>query len=538
MAEQKRMACTSLRSDERIHGEYENALLEIERELGGRHPMYIGGREVEAPGEFEARSPIDTGILLGTFQEGNEDHARDGIAAAREAFDEWSQRDWKDRVRIIRSVADALEGRLFLLAALITYEAGKNRFEALAEVGEAIDMLRHYCDIYEKNDGYVRSMRSAAPDEVCRSVMRPYGVWAVISPFNFPIALAAGMIAAALLTGNTVVFKPTSKTPLSGVHLYRIFTGNGIPPGALNLVTGPGGPFGEVVVAHPDVAGIAFTGSRKVGMWLHRRFTELQPYPKPIVMEMGSKNPTIVTASADLDKAVEGVARAAFGYAGQKCSATSRVYVQRAVADRFVEALMVWIDEMETGDPRRREVFFGPLIDEHALNTYLRAIEEARRVGATLVAGGEVLERGLYAQGLYVRPALVTGLPRGHRLLREEFFVPFLAVETVDTLDEAIALANDTEYGLTAGIFSEDEAEIEEFFDRIRFGVCYSNRSGGATTGAWPGAQPFSGWKASGSTGRGVGGPYYLLSFVREQSQTRVQEETAARAGGYEGTYG
>jgi 1-pyrroline-5-carboxylate dehydrogenase len=519
---QTEVTYVSIESDESLHGEYEAALLAIEREFGESHPMYIGGREVRASGEFEVRSPIDPNILLGTFAAGGEEHVREAVAAANEAFPGWSRQDWRERAGIARKTADAIEDRLFKLAALLTYEAGKTRYEALAEVGEAAAMLRYYCDVYEENDGYTTVMNSSAPGEECRSVMRPYGVWAVISPFNFPIALAAGMITGALLTGNTVVFKPTSKTPLAGVTLYRLFAAAGVPPGALNLVTGPGGPFGEAVVAHPDVAGIAFTGSRAVGTWLARQAAAVQPYHRPLVLELGSKNPVIVTASADIEKAAEGVARAAFGFAGQKCSAASRVYVQSPVAERFCEALRKRTEKMEVGDPRRREVAFGPLIDDDARLTYRKAVEEALRDGGRLVAGGTV--RG----GGYVRPTVIAGLAHDHRLFRDELFVPVLLVGTFEELDEALALANATDYGLTAGIFAEDPAEIETFFEGIRFGVVYANRRGGATTGAWPGAQPFGGWKASGSTGRGAGGPYYLLSFVREQAQTRVTERAAA----------
>ena len=518
---QESVTYVSLESDESFHGEYEAALLAIEQEFGKRHPMYIGGREVTAPGEFEARSPIDRGILLGTFFAGEKEHAREAIAAANEAFPGWRRRDWRERAGIVRRTADAIESRLFPLAALLTYEAGKTRYEALAEVGEAVAMLRYYCGVYEQNNGYIVPLHSPAPGEECRSVMRPYGAWAVISPFNFPVALAAGMIAGALLTGNTVVFKPTSKTPLSGVNLYRLFIAGGVPPGALNLVTGPGGPFGEVVAAHPGVAGIAFTGSRAVGTWLAQQAAAAQPYPGPLVAEMGSKNPVIVTASADIEKAVEGVARAAFGFAGQKCSAASRVYVHATVAERFSTALRGRVERMEVGDPRRREVAYGPLIDDDARATFQRAVEEAVRDGGRILAGGEVP-----GDGLYVRPTVITGLLHDHRLYAEELFVPVLLVDTVETLDEALALANATDYGLTAGIFAEDPEEIGYFFDRIRFGVVYANRRGGATTGAWPGAQPFGGWKASGTTGRGAGGPYYLLSFVREQAETRVTEPT------------
>jgi 1-pyrroline-5-carboxylate dehydrogenase len=270
------------------------------------------------------------------------------------------------------------------------------------------------------------------------------------------------------------------------------------------------------------VDGIAFTGSREAGMWLYRNITARQPWPKPIVAEMGSKNPVIVTEHADLGKAVEGVARAAFGYSGQKCSATSRVYVQETVAGDFTGLLKRRTEDLKLGDPRERDVFLGPVIDGKARDTFNEAVDLARKEGGTVITGGRIRNDGRLARGNYPEPTIVTGLPRGHPLERRELFVPFLVIDAFATLDEALGRANDTEYGLTAGIFSEDEGEVEAFFREIRFGVCYSNRRGGATTGAWAGHQPFGGWKASGSTGKGVGGPYYLLSYLREQAQTRL----------------
>jgi 1-pyrroline-5-carboxylate dehydrogenase len=352
--------------------------------------------------------------------------------------------------------------------------------------------------------------------------MKPHGTWAVISPFNFPLDLAAGMASAALLTGNTVVLKPTSAAPLAGLNLYRAFISGGVPAGAINCVTGPGGLFGEAAVSSPDVDGIAFTGSRDAGMWLFRNFPARQPYPKPLVAEMGSKNPVIVTAKADLEKAVEGVVRGAFGYSGQKCSATSRVYVQEPVAREFVESLKKRTGTLKIGDPRERGVFMGPVIDEKARKTFVEAVDLCKKDGGTVITGGKVPDGGLFSKGYYVEPTLVTGLPQGHQLEKRELFVPFIMIDTFSTLDEALGKANDTEYGLTAGIFSEDKDEVETFFGEIRFGVCYSNRRGGATTGAWAGHQSFGGWKASGSTGKGVGGPYYLLSYMREQARTRL----------------
>jgi 1-pyrroline-5-carboxylate dehydrogenase len=525
MPERKKITYTSLLADESIHSRYEEALEAIAAKFGHRHPMFIGERGIFSNVEFEVRSPIDTDILIGYFQKGHEDDAKKAIEEAKKAQPDWMKKDWKERVRIFRNAAEHLEDKMFLLAALITYEAGKNRYEAIAEVSEAIDFLRYYCDVYEQHEGFVTPMTSSDPREKCLSMMRPHGLWAVISPFNFPIALAANMASAALLTGNTVVFKPTSVAPFSGLKLYQILIQSGVPPGVLNIVTGPGGPFGDVIVGHPDVDGIAFTGSREVGMWLHREFTARQPYPRPVVSEMGSKNPTIVTASADLQAAVEGVTRAAFGYGGQKCSATSRVYVQEEVASKFIFALKARVEALKVGDPREKDVFIGPVINEPALATYMDAVHMAKndiKNGGSIITGGKILDDGALARGFYATPTVVTGIPRGHRLFTDELFVPFLVVDTFTTLEEALHQANNTEYGLTAGIFSENTREISDFFDAIQFGVTYANRDGGSTTGAWPGAQPFGGWKGSGSTGRGVGGPYYLLSYMREQARTRL----------------
>ncbi|MDD5419427.1 MAG: aldehyde dehydrogenase family protein [Methanomicrobiaceae archaeon] len=526
MSGRDKMTYVSLLSDESIHEEYEAALLSIEAELGQHHPIYIGERSIASEEEFEVRSPIDSDILIGYFQKGGREHALDAVGEAKRSFDTWSGVDWSDRMQKIRAAADTLEHRKYLLAALITYESGKNRFEAIAEVGEAIDMLRYYCDVYEQQEGYRISLPGSAPDERSRSVMKPHGTWVVISPFNFPLVLAAGACSAALLTGNTVVFKPTSETPFCGLKLYEAFVESGVMPGAINMVTGPGKTFGEAVVAHPDVDGIAFTGSKAVGMWLHRNFALKQPYPKPFIAEMGSKNPTIVTSSADLESAVEGVARAAFGYSGQKCSATSRVYVHISVAQQFTDALRARAEAMAVGDPRERDVFLGPLISQAALETYRESLDLAVRDGGTIISGGEVLSGGLYDGGHYVTPTIVAGLPEGHRIFKEELFVPLVSLGTFNTFEEALFLANSTDYGLTAGIFSGDTEEIGRFFRYIRFGVCYANRKGGATTGAWPGSQPFGGWKASGSTGRAVGGPYYLISFMREQAQTIAGERS------------
>jgi len=522
----KKITYVSLFADESLHPAYEEALKRVEKEyLGRSYPMYIGGREVYSEeGEFESRSPIDTSILVGKFQRGGRRHIREAIEEAKKAFERWSGRGWRERVAVMRRAAELIDERKFEIAAVITYEVGKNRLEALAECWEAIDALNYYANVMEENNGYEKELGPGGPGERCRMVAKPYGVWVVISPFNFPFMLANGMIQGALLTGNTVVFKPTSEAPLSGLMLYRIFRDAGVEAGAINFVTGPGDAFEDEVVTNPDVAGIAFTGSKDVGMRLYRRFTSSQPWPKPLLLEMGSKNPTIVTDKADVKKAVLGVIRAAFGYDGQKCSATSRVYVQRGVRDRFVDELVRETSQLKIGDPRRREVFMGPVINRRAYENFIKYVEEAKRDGGEILYGGEVLKGGEYDKGYYVQPTIITNLPRDHELFKKELFLPILLVETVESLEEALKEANNTEYGLTAGIFSEDEHEVSYFMEKIQFGVVYANRRGGATTGAWPGAQTFVGWKASGATGKGVGGPHYLLTFLREQSRTTVEE--------------
>ena len=486
--------------------------------------MYIGDDEVVSDaGEFERRSPIDTSISVGFFPLGQRVHARDAIEAAKAGFKVWGSTPWRERVRILERTAKLIDQRKFEIAVAITYEVGKNRLEALAECWEAVDAISYYAALMRRQDGYTIRMGPGGAGERCKLVCKPLGVWPVISPFNFPFMLASGMALGALITGNSVILKPTSEAPLTGLMLYKVFADAGVPPGAVNYVTGPGANFEEEFTSNPAVAGIAFTGSRDVGMRLYREFLSKQPYPKPILLEMGSKNPTIVTAKADIAKAVEGTVRAAFGYGGQKCSATSRIYVQNKVKQRFLSALTDRVDRLKVGDPREKDVFMGPVINERAVKTFQDAVKEADEAGAEIVTGGVVVREGLGPKGYYVSPTVITGLPSNHRLFSDELFVPLVVVDTFESVDEAIAKANATEYGLTAGIFSKDAREVERFFGAIKFGVVYANRSGGSTTGAWPGAQSFTGWNASGATGRGVGGPHYLLNFLRDQTQTDVK---------------
>jgi 1-pyrroline-5-carboxylate dehydrogenase len=513
----------TLLADKSIHPKYEAALTKFEGKLGQRYPMFIGGEEVwSEAGEFNHHSPIDTSIIVGRFQIGTENHAKCAIAAAKEAFQHWNQCDWRKRVKILTKVAVLIDKRKFDIAAVITYEVGKNRLEALAECWEAIDAIKYYIKILQENNGYIEKMDNGGPGENCKVVSKPFGVWPIISPFNFPFMLANGMALGALITGNTIILKPTSEAPLTGLMLYHVLKDAGIPKGVINYVTGPGPNFEEEFVSNRDVAGIAFTGSRDVGMRLYREFLTQQPYPKPMVFEMGSKNPVVVTSSADINKAVEGTIRSAFGYGGQKCSAASRIYVQSNIRDKFLQALEKRVEKIVVGDPREKEVFMGPVINKTAVEKFKGALTETKEAGGKVLTGGKVLSKVKFKNGFYLSPTVIIGLQQTHRLFKDELFTPLIVVEEFKTLEEAISKVNDTDYGLTAGVFSEDPKEIEAFMNQAQFGVLYGNRSGGATTGAWPGAQSFTGWGASGSTGRGIGGPHYLLNFLRDQSQTLV----------------
>jgi 1-pyrroline-5-carboxylate dehydrogenase len=511
----------TLSADESIHPKYEAALKKFEKELGSRYPMFIGGEELWSDvGEFEHHSPIDASITVGKFQVGTQDHAKRAITKAKEAFPHWSRRSWQERVSTLNKAANLIDERKFDIAVAITYEVGKNRLEALAECWEAIDAIKFYTKIMNENNGYVKKMEGCNPNEDCKVISKPFGVWPVISPFNFPFMLANGMALGALLTGNTVILKPTSEASLTGLMLYNVFKDAGVPEGAINYVTGPGPNFEAEFVSNKDVAGIAFTGSREVGMRLYWEFLTKQSYPKPTVLETGSKNPVVVTSSASISKAVEGTVRSAFGYGGQKCSAASRIYVHSRIRDKFLEALRERTEKIVVGDPREKEVFMGPVINKAAVEKFNMALTEAKEAGGELLSGGKVITDGKFKNGFYISPAIIIGLPQTHRLFKEELFIPLIVVGEFKTLEKAVAKVNDTYYGLTAGIFSEDQNEIQTFMDQVRFGVLYANRSGGATTGAWPGAQSFSGWNASGATGRGVGGPHYLLNFLRDQSQS------------------
>jgi 1-pyrroline-5-carboxylate dehydrogenase len=515
-----RVTYATLSADnEELHAAYDAGLRLASSWLGGDISGYVSGEPRAGGPPFTVTSPGDLSLTLCQVHAATQADVEDAVRAASGAAGRWARTPWRQRIAVLRAAADLISERSNELAALMSLEVGKNRLEALGDVEEAADLIRYYCQQVEDHDGFTAPMGTLNPRENNVSVLRPYGVWAVISPFNFPMALAAGPAGAALAAGNTVVLKPSPQGSFTAARLYECFRDAGLDRDVLHLLPG-GDDVGAALVAHPGVSGLTFTGSYATGMSIYRQFAT--SYPKPVICEMGGKNPAIVSARADLDVAADGVARSAFGLSGQKCSACSRVYVHRDVLEAFVAKLAERAGSLVVGDPTSREAFLGPVINAESVARFERAVEHARSDG-DVVAGGNVLRgAGALPDGHYLAPTVVTGLADDDWVFRDELFVPLVAVAPYDTLDQALALANDTELGLTAGFFSADQGEVDQFLDQIQAGVVYVNRAAGATTGAWPGVQPFGGWKGSGSGGKAGGGPYYVQQYLREQSRTVV----------------
>lgn len=493
---------------------FEDAVESVKKKFGKNYPCIINGKEVFSEQTFDVRSPSDTRIILGAFPKLDETHTNDAILAAKNAFVKWSHMSYQERARIFKETADEFSKIKFELAAWMSFENGKTRIEAINDVDESIDFMRFYSFQLEKNEGFCKHTPHPNPHEKTKSILKPYGVWGIIAPFNFPSAIAIGMTTGALLTGNTTVLKPASAAPLSSYFFADIIKSK-IPYGAINFVTGEGRVVGRTIIESDNVDGIAFTGSQAVGMTSFKKFTETTA--KPFIAEMGGKNPVIVTENANLEKASEGVMRAAFGFGGQKCSACSRVYVQKEIADEFIKKLVEKSKSLKIDMPWSADTFLGPVINDESVSKFENAVNLAKKDGKIILGGERIKE---YEHGYFVQPTIVTNLPKDHRLITEELFLPFLCIDTYDDFDEAIKLANKSEYGLTAGIFSEDKKQLEEFFEKIQAGTVYANRESSATTAALVQSQPFVGWKGSGITGKGAGGEYYLQQFLRSQTQT------------------
>ncbi len=480
-----------------MHTRFDAALAELNRSLGATHPLYINGEDRVTAKHDTRRSPIDQRRILGHFSLATVDDVNDAMAAAQAAFPGWRATPMEERVRLLKRVAALIEERVYDIAAAMSLEVGKNRMEGLGEVQETADFFNLYADDYAGQNGFDHPL----PDDPLPD-------------------FAGGPVAAALITGNTVVLKTATDTPWSGRLLSDCIRDAGLPRGVFNYLNGGGSVVGEALLNHPSTAGITFTGSVDVGMHIYRTMAS-GVYPRPCIAEMGGKNACIVTANADLDRAADGIVRSAFGLSGQKCSAVSRIYVDDKVADPLIKRLQEKIAAITIGDPSLQKNWLGPVTTASALKNYERYSKELTENGARILSGGKRLAEGELTHGYFVAPTLAEA-PATHPLFKEEMFVPITMLCRVRDRAEAVQLANDSQFGLTAGCYGNDE-DAAYFFDNIEAGVTYVNRPQGATTGAWPGYQPFGGWKGSGSSGKGIASFYYLAQYQREQSQTKVE---------------
>src|SRR3989475_3125280 len=359
-----------------VHRRFDAALAEVNRSLGATHALYINGEDRDSTRHDTRRSPIDQRRVLGHFPLASVANANDAMAAAQAAFPSWRAIPTVERVRLLKRVATLIEERVYDIAAALTLEVGKNRMEALGEAQETADFFTLYAEQFERHGGFDRPL----PDDPLsthvsrnRSVLKPYGPWVVIAPFNFPLALAGGPVAAALVTGNTVIVKGATATPWAGRLLADCVRDAGLPPGVFNYLSGQGEVVGAALIGDPAVAGVTFTGSHEVGMRIARAL-QAPPFPRPCIAEMGGKNACIVTAAADLDRASTGIVRSAFGMGGQKCSALSRLYVHEQVADALLAKLLQQTESIGIGDPARREHWLGPLTTQTAYDNYGRYV--------------------------------------------------------------------------------------------------------------------------------------------------------------------
>jgi 1-pyrroline-5-carboxylate dehydrogenase len=506
-----------------LHASFDDAVARVRARLGGRQALHVAGEDRPAARYFVKTNPADSAEILGEFPAADAADAAAALSAAAAAWPRWRRTPLAERARLLRRVARLIEERVFDIAAALTLEVGKNRMEALGEAQECADFFSLYCEDFERHGGFDRAL----PDDPLkshashnRSVLKPYGPWVVIAPFNFPLALAGGPTAAALITGNTVVVKSATATPWADRLLADCIRDAGLPPGVFNYLSGPGAVVGATLVAHRLAAGVTFTGSHAVGMDIVRAL-QAPPFPRPCIAEMGGKNACIVSAAADLERAATGIVRSAFGMGGQKCSALSRLYVDARVADTLLEKLLTQVQALRIGDPTRREHWLGPVTTTAGYDNYARYAAALGADGGRILSGGEQLRDGGRERGLFVRP-MIAEAPLAHPLWNEEMFLPILMLHRVASNDEAMGLANRSPLGLTAGFYGGAD-EVGWFNEHIEAGVTYANRPQGATTGAWPGYQAFGGWKGSGSTGKAIGSFYYLPQYMREQSQTVVE---------------
>jgi 1-pyrroline-5-carboxylate dehydrogenase len=487
------------------------ALVHVESELGREYDIVIGGKRLKTAGKIVSTNPARPAEVIGVHQRAGAEHVEGAMQAAQAAFLTWSKVPVEERAGLLFRAAELIRERSFEFCAWLTFEVGKNWGEADADVGETIDFLEFYGrEALRLNDAKTPIQ---FPGERNQLKYVPLGVGAVIPPWNFPFAIMAGMTAASIVTGNTVILKPSVDAPTIAAKFFELLEEIGLPDGVVNLCPGEGPEFGSAVVAHPQTRFIAFTGSKAVGLEIHERAAKTpagQVFIKRTILEMGGKDSIIVEADSDVDAAVDGVVASAFGFNGQKCSACSRAIVAADIYDVFCDKLREKVSKIKTGDPAEN-VYTGPVISEKAYRKTLDYIEIGKKEG-TVLNGGHAIENA--AGGYYIAPTVIADVAPTARIALEEIFGPVLAVIKSKSFDDALAIANNTEYGLTGALYSGSREKLDRAREEFQVGNLYFNRK---CTGAMVGAHPFGGFNMSGTDSK-AGGPDYLLLFTQAKS--------------------
>ncbi len=489
----------------------EAALRQVTSELGHEYDMVVGGKRLRTTEKIVSTNPARPSQVIGVHQAAGPEHADGAMQAATEAFASWSRRPMAERVEFLLRAASLIRERKFEYCAWLTLEVGKNWAEADADVAETIDFLEFYAREATRLAGAKTPIQ--LPGERNQLRYLPLGAGAVISPWNFPFAIMAGMTAAAIVCGNTVVLKPSVDAPTIAARFFTLLEEIGLPDGVVNLCQGAGPGFGSAIVEHPKTRFVAFTGSKAVGLGIHERAAKTQPgqiFLRRTVLEMGGKDSIIVDGDCDLDAAVEGVAASAFGFNGQKCSACSRAIVDESVYDVFCDRLRERVETIKVGDPAENFAG-GPVISDNSYRKVLGYIEIGKAEGR-LLTGGEAVP--MREGGYFIAPTVFADVAPTARIAQEEIFGPVLAVIKCTSFGEAIEIANNTEYGLTGAVYSSSREKLERAREEFHVGNLYFNRK---CTGAMVGAHPFGGFNMSGTDSK-AGGPDYLLLFTQAKS--------------------
>jgi len=487
------------------------ALARVRAELGREYDMVIGNQLIKTTEKIRSLNPARPSEVVGVFQSAGREHVELAIQAAAKAFESWKRTTAEERAALLHSVAGILRERKFEFSAWMVYEVGKNWAEADADIGETID----FAEFYSREA--LRLAKSETPVQLPGErdtlVYIPLGVAAVIPPWNFPCAIMAGMTMAAIVCGNTVVLKPSHDSPAIAAKFFELLQEAGMPDGVVNFCPGSGSTFGAGLVEHPLTRFIAFTGSKEVGLDINQRAAVPRPgqrWIKRTILEMGGKDSIIVDADANLDAAVEGVAASAFGFQGQKCSACSRAIIDEKIYDVFLERLKERVSRITVGDPTENKPM-GPVINEKAMQSILNYIEVGKKEGRVIHGGGPAREAG---DGYFIEPTIIADVAPTARLAQEEIFGPVLAVIKARNFDDALNIANNTEFGLTGAVYSSSRDKLERARNEFHAGNLYLNRK---CTGAMVGGHPFGGFNMSGTDSK-AGGPDYLLLFTQAKS--------------------